>query len=181
MNYQKNYCYKVKYVLNNFNKIIVRGSAPPLQKKSENSPEDEAMEMEKEVNRLIEQSSQHMLNKEYIEALEVAKLAEKKERELRKFRDEKNIGEINYDLTCSVLFNVARQYEANGMYTEALDTYSSIVKNKNFTHGARLRVNMGNIYFEQQKYPMAIKMYRMAYDKVNPVNGKETRYDLSFF
>lgn len=150
-------------------------STSTLQKKSENSPEDQAMEIEKEVNQLLEQSAQHYVNKEYMEALEVAKAAEKKERELRRFREENNIGEVNFDLTCAVLFNVAKQYEANGMYTEALDTYSSIVKNKNFAHGARLRVNMGNIYFEQQKYPMAIKMYRMAYDKINPVNGKETR------
>lgn len=28
----------------------------------------------------------------------------------------------------------------------------------------RFRVNMGNIYFEQGKYPAAIKMYRMAMD-----------------
>jgi tetratricopeptide (TPR) repeat protein len=28
----------------------------------------------------------------------------------------------------------------------------------------RFRVNMGNIYFEQGKYPAAIKMYRMALD-----------------
>lgn len=29
-----------------------------------------------------------------------------------------------------------------------------------------MRINMGNIYFEQQKYPAAIKMYRMALDQV---------------
>ena len=30
----------------------------------------------------------------------------------------------------------------------------------------RLRVNMGNIYVEQRKYPQAIKMYRMALDQI---------------
>ena len=37
-----------------------------------------------------------------------------------------------------------------------------------------LLVNMGNIYFEQQKYPAAIKMYRMALDQV-PLTSKRTR------
>jgi intraflagellar transport protein 88 len=38
----------------------------------------------------------------------------------------------------------------------------------------RLRVNMGNIHFEQKDYPAAIKMYRMALDQV-PTTSKEIR------
>ena len=41
------------------------------------------------------------------------------------------------------------QYHLNGMYQEALSTYSLIVKNKQYPQSGRLRVNMGNIYFEQ--------------------------------
>ena len=33
---------------------------------------------------------------------------------------------------------------------------------------------MGNIYFEQQKYPAAIKMYRMALDQV-PLTSRSVR------
>jgi intraflagellar transport protein 88 len=36
----------------------------------------------------------------------------------------------------------------------------------------RLRVNMGNIYFELAKFPNAIKMYRMALDQI-PSTAKE--------
>src|SRR4051812_40347163 len=39
----------------------------------------------------------------------------------------------------------------------------------------RLRVNIGNIYYEQGKYPAAIKMYRMAMDLVG-TTSKETRF-----
>ena len=39
----------------------------------------------------------------------------------------------------------------NGMHQEALNTYTMIVKNKAYGHSGRLRVNMGNIYFEEQK------------------------------
>ena len=40
------------------------------------------------------------------------------------------------------------------------------MKNKAYPQSGRLRVNMGNIYFEQKKYTSAIKMYRMALDQV---------------
>jgi intraflagellar transport protein 88 len=33
---------------------------------------------------------------------------------------------------------------------------------------------MGNIYFQQKKYPIAIKMYRMALDII-PASSKEMR------
>ena len=52
------------------------------------------------------------------------------------------------------------------MYSEALNTYLLIVKNKMFNNGSHLRVNMGNIYATQKKYPQAIKMYRMALDQI---------------
>ena len=52
---------------------------------------------------------------------------------------------------------------------------AAIVRNKQFPHAGRLRVNMGNIYFEQKKYTTAIKMYRMALDQI-PGTAKEVRY-----
>ena len=51
------------------------GPAPPLQKRSDNSPEDKCREMEKEVNGLIEESARLALNKQYQPALERAKEA----------------------------------------------------------------------------------------------------------
>lgn len=47
-----------------------------------------------------------------------------------------------------------------------------LIKNKAFTNGGRLRINMGNVYFEQKQYSSAIKMYRMALDQV-PSTSKE--------
>ena len=70
------------------------------------------------------------------------------------------------------MFNLANQYQANRMHTEALNTYLLIVKNKMFSNGARLRINMGNIYFEQRKYPLAIKMYRMALDQIQNTHSQ---------
>ena len=73
-----------------------------------------------------------------------------------------------------VLFNLASAYHVNQMYGEAINTYSVIVKNKMFSNAGRLRVNIGNVYFEQRKYSQAIKHYRMALDQI-PNSHKEIR------
>jgi len=155
-----------------------RGPAPPLQKRADNSPEDKCREMEKEVNGLIEESATLSLQKQYQPALEKAKEAGKLERLLCKKREDNGLADqINIDLTYSVCFNLANQYHVCGMYTEALNTYTLIVKNKQYAQSGRLRVNMGNIYYEQKKYSAAIKMYRMALDQI-PNTGREVRYKI---
>lgn len=40
------------------------------------------------------------------------------------------LDQVNMDLTYSVCFNLANVYQANKMYSEALNTYTLIVKNK---------------------------------------------------
>ncbi|KAJ1345014.1 hypothetical protein BSLG_000529 [Batrachochytrium salamandrivorans] len=107
----------------------------------------------------------------YQQALSKAKEAGKKERQLSKQREEFNLGDqINLDLTYCVLFNLANQYHVNKMYQEALNSYAVIVKNKLFNQSGRLRANMGNIYFEQNKFAQAVKMYRMALDQIPSTN-----------
>merc|ERR1719230_1630791 len=135
-------------------------------------------EMERQVNGLIEESATLSLQRQYQAALDKAKEAGKRERQLCKQRESNGLADqINIDLTYSVCFNLANQYHASGMYTEALNTYSLIVKNKQYAQSGRLRVNMGNIYYEQKKYPSAIKMYRMALDQI-PSTGREVRYKI---
>jgi len=166
--------------LKNFDPLgaATRGPAPPLASKGENSPEDMAKEMEKQVNKLIEQSALAAAENNLVEALERAKEAGKKERQLCKHREQHGlVDQINLDLTYSVCFNLANAYHLNGMYDEALHTYSLIVKNKQYPQSGRLRVNMGNIYYEQKKYTNAIKMYRMALDQI-PNTGKEIRFKI---
>jgi intraflagellar transport protein 88 len=153
----------------------VRGPAPPLAKKSDNSPEDQAKELEKKVHRLYEESAEALLNKEMLKGLEKAKEAGKAERVLCKFKENHGLMEqINVDLTYAIFFNLANAHYENKLYEEALNTYKLIVKNKQYPQSGRLRINMGNIYYEQQQYQQAIKMYRMALDQI-PITGKELR------
>ena len=62
------------------------------------------------------------------------------------------------DLTYQVLFNLAVQYEINELYSEALNHYQIIVKNKLFQQVGKIRVNMGNIHFKKQEYTKAVKV-----------------------
>ena len=81
---------------------------------------------------------------------------------------------INPELTFTVSFNLAVQYQSNELFPEAISKYNEIIKSKQFPQATKLRVNMGNIYFQQKKYTNAIKMYRMALDKI-PNTSKEMR------
>jgi len=153
-----------------------KGPAPPLHEKSENSPEDKAKEMERNVHRLIEESADAVAAKDMQRALDKAKEAGKAERAMVKFRESHSLTEqLNLDLTYAICFNLANAYHHNSMYDEAINTYQIIVKNKEYPQSGRLRVNMGNIYYEQKKYPQAIKQYRMALDQI-PSTGRELRF-----
>jgi intraflagellar transport protein 88 len=132
--------------------------------------------MEKKVNVLLEESIEANSRGDYQLALDKAKEASKKERMLCKQREQMSLtDQINLDLTYSVLFNLASQYHSNKLYNESLNTYLLIVKNKLFGSGGRLRLNMGNIYYQQKKYTLAIKNYRMALDQI-PDSHRTLRY-----
>eukprot|EP01138_Halocafeteria_seosinensis_P014830 gb/GECG01015140.1/.p1 GENE.gb/GECG01015140.1/~~gb/GECG01015140.1/.p1 ORF type:complete len:821 (+),score=127.75 gb/GECG01015140.1/:1-2463(+) len=153
------------------------GPAPPLEEKSENSPEDKAREMEQRVNTLIESSAEASARGDSVLALERAKEAGKRERQLCKFRESQNLMEnMNIDLTYCVIFNLANAYAANGMYQEAINSYTLIVKNKSYPTAGRLRVNMGNIYFNQKLFTKAITQYQMALDQLPNIGPEEGAY-----
>ncbi|RHY33933.1 hypothetical protein DYB32_001280 [Aphanomyces invadans] len=156
-----------------------KAPAPPLAEKAENSPKETARDMEKLVNSLIEQSSEAAVKHDNEEALRLAKEAVgKKERAFTKHCETHGLTDMtNIDLTYAVFFNLANAYHLNGLWKEAIQSYTPIVKNKQYPQGGRLRVNMGNIYFEQQQYPTAIRMYRMALDQI-PNTSKEIRYNI---
>ncbi|KAM6382488.1 intraflagellar transport protein 88 homolog isoform 4-T4 [Alca torda] len=152
-----------------------RGPAPPLEMKNSDSSEEKIRQLEKKVNELVEESCIANSCGDLKLALEKAKEAGRKERVLVRQREQIATPEnINLDLTYSVLFNLASQYAANELYAEALNTYQVIVKNKMFSNGGRLKVNMGNIYLKQRNYSKAIKFYRMALDQIPSVH-KEMR------
>jgi intraflagellar transport protein 88 len=85
---------------------------------------------------------------------------------------------INVDLSFSVSLSQALCLEASGMLQEALSKYQEIIKGKQYQFAGRIRVNMGNIYYRQQKYQNSIKMYQMALD-ILPNTSKEMRFKVT--
>jgi intraflagellar transport protein 88 len=155
-----------------------RAVAKPLEKKTEMSPEEKLREMEKEIHRLVEESAITREQGNLREALEKGKEAGKKERQLCRIREQQNLlDQLNVDLTYAVCLNLAIQHQANDNDNEALTIYTQIVKNKQYPFSGRFRVNMGNIYFKQEKWTGAIKMYRMALDQI-PNNVQAIRFKI---
>eukprot|EP00397_Hematodinium_sp_SG-2012_P008683 GEMP01008749.1.p1 GENE.GEMP01008749.1~~GEMP01008749.1.p1 ORF type:complete len:815 (+),score=195.88 GEMP01008749.1:33-2477(+) len=146
--------------------------------RAEVGPEDKLREMEREIHRLVEESAVVREQHDFREALERAKEAAKRERALCRMREQQNLlDQLNIDLTYAVCLNLAIQHHANGNTQEALSIYTQIVKNKQYPYSGRFRVNMGNMYFAQQKYPGSIKMYRMALDQI-PNNCQSMRFKI---
>merc|ERR1719379_953013 len=141
--------------------------AKPLEKKAPLTPEEKLRALEKEIHRLVEESAITREQGNLREALEKAKEAGKKERQLCRLREQQGLlDQLNVDLTYAVCLNLAIQHQANGNDNEALTIYTQIVKNKQYPFSGRFRVNIGNIYFKQEKWTGAIKMYRMALDQI---------------
>uniref|UniRef100_A0A8C4WWF6 Intraflagellar transport 88 homolog n=1 Tax=Eptatretus burgeri TaxID=7764 RepID=A0A8C4WWF6_EPTBU len=131
-----------------------------------NRTKGQIKQLEKKVIELVEESCFAKSRGDLHLALEKAKEAGRRERALQRQRENMGSAPISLDLTFSVLFNLAYQYEANGMHSEALNGYQVIVKEKMFPNAGRLKVNVANTYLKQKKYAKALKFYRMALDQV---------------
>ena len=126
--------------------------------------EEKMKELEKKVLRLVDESIITFSKGDYTAALDKAKAAGRQERSLSKLRENSGLSEAqNMDLTYQVLFNLAVQYEMNELFSEALNHYQIIVKNKLFQQVGKIRVNMGNIYFKTKEYNKAVKVIFIYY------------------
>ena len=71
---------------------------------------------------------------------------------------------------------MACQYSNAGNYSEAINIYNTLTKNKIIQQvPGRLKTNIGNIYYQQKQYLKAIKMYRMSLDQL-PVTNQDLKY-----
>ncbi|KAG1659633.1 Intraflagellar transport protein 88 [Nymphon striatum] len=146
--------------------LATQYSSSPLFDAKEEKPADQIQQLEVKVHRLIEESNIAAKKGDNKTALEKARDGAAKERQLFKMK-EKQDNPQNWDLTYSVLLNLALQYTANEMHSEALNTYQMIINNRNMNNSGRLKVNIGNIYFKQGNYKKALNHYRKAYDSIN--------------
>jgi len=150
------------------------GPAPPLVQKTQDSPQEQARELEIRVHNLLEQTAVLLTKNNKVLALEKAKEAVKVERALAKhlerYKDELEADQENKDLQFATVFNLAQAYQYAGHFADALEKYNSLIKDRLQPLSFRVRVNMGHIYFVQNKYQNAIKMYRMTLDQLGPAH-----------
>lgn len=107
---------------------------------------EKAKLMERDINRLLEDSAVASVKADHDLCLETALKAAKKEKKLQVFRKQAQLAEkSNLDLQFAVLFTLALAYESNERFQEALATYSLILKNKHYVQSGRLRINMVTI------------------------------------
>lgn len=92
-------------------------------------------EMENKVNHLLEQSIQASDRKEFKLALDKAKLAVAKERNLIKQKEQLSSDSmsVSQDLTFAVLFNLSVQYTRNERYSDAINILQTLAKNRSFS------------------------------------------------
>ena len=139
------------------------------------SPSERAESLEKDVNRLLRESILAAASGELAVALDLAQKCRKLDVEAVAYRRGHGLEEgIKSDLSVAVLLNVAGILEADGLYNEALKVLSSMLhwKGSKMSVRCRVRVKMGNIYYEQQRYESAVKMYRMALDEVGSASWR---------
>jgi intraflagellar transport protein 88 len=104
-----------------------------IEEKKEKSEEENFKEIEEEVHRLLELSALQKVKKNLTDALAKAKEAASKEKKIRQLREAKgSLDQVNIDLTFYVFYNLANMYHANGLHTEALNSYTIILKNKQY-------------------------------------------------
>ncbi|XP_046391773.1 intraflagellar transport protein 88 homolog isoform X2 [Ischnura elegans] len=141
--------------------------ASSVDSKLEDSPQLRVKQLEKQIRMLLDESYVAKSIGNLKIALEKAKDACHKERSMVRFQEQAGlVSARNEDLCFSTLFNLANQYEVNEMYSEALNTYQSITRNKLLPNVKRLLVNMANIYLKMGQYMKTLKFYQMALDHV---------------
>ena len=105
----------------------------PIEEKKEKSEEENFKDLEEEVHRLLEESARHKVDRQLNEALQKAKEAASKEKKIRQLRENAGtLDQVNIDLTFYVFYNLANMYHANGLHQESLNSYTIILKNKQY-------------------------------------------------
>jgi intraflagellar transport protein 88 len=85
----------------------------------------------------------------------------------------KNVDYFNSELEFGIRLNLGLCYENLALWEDAKQTYLDILKVDYYTAGIqfqRIRVNLGNIYYQQGDYKKALTEWKKAVDKISKEN-----------
>lgn len=143
----------------------------PLTKEQQNK------EAERKVQKIFDESIMLKCRKDYGRARE--KCLEAYE-ELGKIKDQNN-DYFNVELEFGIRLNMALIYQGLNMLDDAKTYYQELLTQESYFNQAiqfqRIRINLGNIYFQSGEFKKAITEYKRAIDKTNKEN-KELRANI---
>lgn len=144
-----------------------------FSKRPPSTKEQIIKEVEKSIQKLYDESILLKHKGEHTSAKEKSLLAIEKLTDMKK----KNVEYFNTELEFGMRLNLAMIYEALRLWDEAKQTYLDILQQDYYSPAVqfqRVRVNLGNIYYQQGDYKKASTEWKKAVDKVSKEN-KELR------
>ncbi|KAK9841192.1 hypothetical protein WJX74_001701 [Apatococcus lobatus] len=124
---------------------------------------------EKRVHELLEASCLLHSQSDPNSALQKAKEAVKKERQLEKLHQQLHKGTPRNDgLAFSTCLQLALMHEAAGLPTEALRIYQALLKNKASLQAGLVQLNIGNLMLRKGDLAGCMRAYRIALDNIAP-------------
>jgi intraflagellar transport protein 88 len=165
---------------NNFGSTADRFASKQKKEEKPMDPEMKIRRYEQEINQLIDESAILTEEGNLTQALQKAKEAVQKQKHMERYLDQNEFTDMmNMELYFCVNLNLATLYEKNELYQDAIQEYTSLTNAKiEFGIESFVRVNMGNIYFNQKMYQKAIKMYKKALDLVPPNLKMSMKYKI---
>lgn len=146
-------------------------------KKEPSTKEQIIKELEKQIQKLYDESILLKYKGDLQTAKDKCLLAYEKMAEFKA----KNVDYFNTELEFGIKLNLGLIYESLKLWEDAKQMYTEIVTQDNYyTPGIqfqRVRVNIGNIYFNQGEYKKAITEWKKAVDKIGKDN-KELRANI---
>jgi intraflagellar transport protein 88 len=144
-----------------------------FSKRAPTTKEQIIKEVEKSIQLLYDDSILSKHKGELTSAKEKCLLALEKLTDMKK----KNVEYFNTELEFGIRLNLALIYEALGLWDEAKQTYLDILQQDYYSPGVqfqRVRVNLGNLFYQQRDYKKALTEWKKAVDKISKEN-KELR------
>ena len=140
----------------------VADSFSQFLKDTKDAPENKIKQFKKEISLSIQKASENLKNDQYDPetSLKFAKEADLKFKEMNDFITSQTLEEPELKtFKFSVLLQLADSFKAHSNFDDAVFHYEKVVKDRDFQYPFIVYLELGNLFFKQQKYSEAVKRY----------------------